>query len=99
MTGTIAPAAAADILMKLYRAFLDGDCSLAEINPLVVTKSGDLIALDCKMNIDDSPNTPNEYGVSSIPTLILFKDGEAVQRVVGAKPKSAMQSMLDAAKG
>ena len=52
-----------------------------------------------KMNIDDSPITPQAYDVQSIPTLILFKDGQAVQRVVGAKPKSTMQSILDAAKG
>ncbi|HND53447.1 MAG TPA: thioredoxin [Pirellulaceae bacterium] len=51
-----------------------------------------------KINIDDSPSTAQDFGVQSIPTLILFKDGVAIQRVVGAKPKSAMQQMLDAAK-
>jgi succinyl-CoA synthetase beta subunit len=38
----------------LYRAFVDSDCSMAEINPLVVTRSGDLIALDAKMGFDDN---------------------------------------------
>jgi succinyl-CoA synthetase beta subunit len=38
----------------LYRLFVEKDASLAEINPLVVTKSGDLIALDAKLNFDDS---------------------------------------------
>ncbi len=38
----------------LYRAFMDNDCSLAEINPLVLTLRGDLVALDAKMNIDDN---------------------------------------------
>jgi succinyl-CoA synthetase beta subunit len=38
----------------LYRAFVDSDCSLAEINPLVLTKQGDLLALDCKMGFDDN---------------------------------------------
>lgn len=51
-----------------------------------------------KINIDDSPSTAQDFGVQSIPTLILFKDGVAIQRVVGAKPKTAMQQMLDAAK-
>jgi succinyl-CoA synthetase beta subunit len=38
----------------LFRAFMDNDCSLAEINPLVLTTAGNLVALDCKMNIDDN---------------------------------------------
>ena len=38
----------------LYRLFVSKDASLAEINPLVVTKSGDLLALDCKLNFDDN---------------------------------------------
>ncbi|HVM43597.1 MAG TPA: ADP-forming succinate--CoA ligase subunit beta [Gemmatimonadales bacterium] len=45
---------AADILQKLYRAFVDAGASLAEINPLVVTPKGEVIALDAKMNIDDN---------------------------------------------
>jgi succinyl-CoA synthetase beta subunit len=39
---------------SLYRAFIESDCSLAEINPLVLTKSGDLLALDAKMSFDDN---------------------------------------------
>jgi succinyl-CoA synthetase beta subunit len=38
----------------LFRLFVEKDASLAEINPLVVTKSGDLLALDCKLNFDDN---------------------------------------------
>jgi succinyl-CoA synthetase beta subunit len=38
----------------LYKAFVDSDCSLAEINPLVLSKQGDLLALDCKMGFDDN---------------------------------------------
>jgi len=45
---------AAAFLQKLYRAFVDVDGSLAEINPLVVTKQGQVLALDCKMNFDDN---------------------------------------------
>lgn len=47
-------AQAADILIKLYRAFLEGDCSLAEINPLAVTPEGKVIALDAKVVLDDN---------------------------------------------
>jgi succinyl-CoA synthetase beta subunit len=38
----------------LYKAFVESDCSLAEINPLVLTKQGNLLALDCKMGFDDN---------------------------------------------
>ncbi len=47
-------AQAADILLKLYRAFMEGDCSLAEINPLAVTPEGRVIALDAKVVLDDN---------------------------------------------
>jgi succinyl-CoA synthetase beta subunit len=40
------------ILMALYRLYLDKDASLIEINPLIVTRSGDLVALDCKLDIE-----------------------------------------------
>ena len=52
-----------------------------------------------KLNIDDNPDATRTYGVMSIPSLILFKGGEEVARVVGAKPKDAilrdLQSHLD----
>ena len=42
------------MLTSLYNAFIGTDASLLEINPLIVTKTGDLLALDAKMNFDDS---------------------------------------------
>jgi succinyl-CoA synthetase beta subunit len=45
---------AAGFLMRLYQAFIEVDASLAEINPLVVTGDGKVLALDCKMNFDDN---------------------------------------------
>ena len=52
-----------------------------------------------KINIDDSPNTAAGYGVSSIPTLMVFKGGQVVERLVGIRPKTQFQEVLDAAKG
>ena len=45
---------ASEFIQKLYKAFLAKDCSLAEINPLVITKDGRVLALDAKMNFDDN---------------------------------------------
>jgi thioredoxin 1 len=41
-----------------------------------------------KMNVDDNPRTPANYGVRGIPNLILFKDGQVQQQIVGAVPKA-----------
>lgn len=46
--------AAVSFMMGLYKAYVDTDCSLLEINPLVTTKDGKLLALDCKINFDDN---------------------------------------------
>ena len=43
-----------------------------------------------KINIDENPTAPRKYGVMSIPTLMVFKDGEPAKRIVGAKPKAAL---------
>ncbi len=51
-----------------------------------------------KVNIDDSPRSAQNYGVSSIPTLMVFKGGEVVQRFVGVQPKNRLQQALDAVK-
>ncbi|MBN1316508.1 MAG: thioredoxin [Anaerolineales bacterium] len=48
-----------------------------------------------KMDVDANPSTPVKYGVQGIPTCILFKGGEEVARIVGARPKSQFVSMLE----
>jgi succinyl-CoA synthetase beta subunit len=45
---------AVSFMMGLYKAFVENDCSLMEINPFITTKDGDLLALDCKINFDDN---------------------------------------------
>jgi thioredoxin 1 len=47
-----------------------------------------------KLNVDDNPNTAREYGVMSIPTLLVFKGGQPDKRIVGAKGKAALLSDL-----
>ncbi len=47
-----------------------------------------------KVNVDDNPATPSKYGVRGIPTLILFKGGKEVDRVVGAVPKSQLDALI-----
>ena len=51
-----------------------------------------------KMDIDENPNTPNELGIMSIPTVIIFKDGKAADRTVGYRPnmKGDLKAKLEA---
>ena len=46
--------AAVELMLNLYRLFLDKDCSLVEVNPLVLTSDGQLLAMDAKINLDDN---------------------------------------------
>lgn len=50
-----------------------------------------------KLNVDDDPEVAMRYGVSSIPTLLVFRDGQEVGRVVGALPKPRIEAQLDEA--
>jgi thioredoxin 1 len=51
-----------------------------------------------KINIDDSPTTAANYGVSSIPTLMIFKGGEVADRFVGVQPKKRLQEAIEQAR-
>ena len=50
-----------------------------------------------KINIDDNQNTPAQFGVRSIPTLILFKNGQEVEKIIGAQGKDKLTALIDSA--
>ena len=52
-----------------------------------------------KLNVDDNQQTAAQYGVMSIPTMILFKGGQPAAQIVGAQPKGKIEEQLDAALG
>ena len=52
-----------------------------------------------KLNVDDAPGAAQTYGVSSIPTIMVFKGGEVVDRFVGVQAKNRLQEAIDSAKG
>lgn len=50
-----------------------------------------------KVNVDENPASPGQYGVRGIPTMILFKGGEIVDQLVGAVPKKQIEALLQKA--
>ncbi len=50
-----------------------------------------------KVNVDENPATPGQYGVRGIPTMILFKDGQVIDQLVGAVPKKQVEDLLQKA--
>jgi thioredoxin 1 len=48
-----------------------------------------------KLNVDENQHTPQHFGVSGIPTMILFKDGQMIERIVGFMPKPQLMKKLE----
>src|SRR4051812_42008322 len=47
-----------------------------------------------KVNVDDNQDTPQQYGIRSIPTLLIFKGGQVVDQIVGAVPKAKLEAAV-----
>lgn len=76
------------VLIDLWAEWC-GPCR--KVSPIVDEIAAETDGLDVyKINVDDHPQVSMNYKVMSIPTLLLFKDGELVNRIVGAKPKSSL---------
>ena len=48
----------------------------------------------CKLNVDEASKTASMYGIMSIPTLAIFKNGEVVDKIIGVVPKSELESVI-----
>src|SRR5688500_12696716 len=71
-----------------------GPCKMiAPILDEIATEQAGKLTI-AKLNVDDNPSAAQRYGVMSIPTLILFKDGEAKKTLVGAKGKGQLLEEL-----
>ena len=80
-----------------YWAAWCGPCKMiAPILEEVVKEYGDKVTI-VKVNVDENQDIPAKYGIRGIPTLMLFKNGEAAATKVGALSKSQLTAFLDSA--
>ncbi|MFD1886554.1 thioredoxin [Paenibacillus wenxiniae] len=71
-----------------------GPCKmLAPILDELATEVGDSVKI-AKVNVDENPESASRFGVMSIPTMIFFKDGQPVDKVVGLNSKDSLKSIL-----
>ena len=66
------------------------------LDEIAVSELGEKVEI-VKLNIDQNPNTARDYGIMSIPTLTVFKNGEPVQSVLGVQPKGTIVKMIESA--
>lgn len=72
-----------------------GPCRMVApvVEEIAVSYEGQLKVV--KLNTDENPQTASNYGIRSIPTLIIFKGGQKVETVVGAVPRSTLENTLE----
>lgn len=71
-----------------------GPCHMIAPSVQEIADEQEKVLTVAKMDIDENPMTPGRYGVMGIPTLMLFKDGEIVARIVGALPKDRIMAQI-----
>lgn len=80
------------VLVDFWAAWC-GPCQM--LLPVIEELAGEVTdAKICKINVDEQPELAERYKVMTIPTLMVFKDGQPVNTSVGAKPKNAILEML-----
>ena len=67
---------------------------IAPIIAELAAEYGDRVKI-VKTDIDKNPNTPGQYGIRAIPTILAFKGGRVVQQIQGARPKADFKKMVD----
>jgi thioredoxin 1 len=89
--------AAGPVLVDFWAPWCGPCRMIAPIVEELAKENGDSLKV-AKVNIDNSPQVATNYGVSSIPTLMIFKNGEVAERFVGVQPKKRLQEAIEQVK-
>ena len=72
-----------------------GPCKMiAPVLEELSSELGDKLKI-AKVNVDDNPESASRFGVMSIPTLIIFKDGQPVDKIIGFQPKDSLKNVVN----
>ncbi len=86
---------ASELVLVDFWAVWCGPCQM--VAPIIDELAGEYAGKlkVCKLNTDENPEIAGRYQVMSIPTILFFKGGQAVERLVGARPKRQFKEIID----
>ena len=84
----------APVLVDLWAEWCGPCRAIAPILDELADEYGDRLKI-AKVNVDENPETARRFAVRSIPTLLVFDGGELKETAIGAKPRAALQSLVD----
>ncbi|WP_435157829.1 thioredoxin [Haladaptatus sp. DFWS20] len=82
-----------DVILADFYADWCGPCRMLE--PIVKRLASDTDATVAKVDVDTNPQLANSFGVRGVPTLVLFADGEQVEKIVGVQSEEQLRSLIE----